>query len=63
MVIRVVEFSSRGTKLERFLLKNQGNYWILRTGVMGRFFSITRTIVSHNGSEQSWKQNTISEIY
>ena len=38
MVIWVVEFSSGGTKLERFLLKNQhipkGNYWILRIGVV-----------------------------
>ena len=39
MAIRVVEFSSGGTKLERFLTKNQHTQRklsILRIGLMGR---------------------------
>ena len=38
MVIRVVEFSSGSTKLERFLLRInilKGNYLILRIGLVG----------------------------
>ena len=36
MAIWVVEFSNGGTKLDRFLPKNQHYYWILRIGLMGR---------------------------